>query len=298
ISPPRRGFGLCEIRKSSYGNIDCMLPGKSHHSPSVQQDGITAWYFGWNIVVVASVLMLLAVGLRLGIGPFFFPISDSLGLSRSLLSTIVAITMLFYGLAMPFAGWLVVRIGTRNTLHLGTLMIVVGGSWAACAETPFGFSISFGVILSVGLAFVSPVTLTPIVNRWFTHHRGMALFFLSTGGMAGLAVVTPLLTWTIDIFGWRATLAGYTAVLAVLTILGALFVMHDEAPVDADQSAGVDKRAADQTALLGSLRFRDALVTSPFWKLTLGLIANGYSMTLLGTHGIPMLIDNKFDAST
>src|SRR5699024_7360875 len=38
--------------------------------------------------------------------------------------------------------------------------------------------------------------------------------------------------------------------------------------------------------------------TLPFWLITLGLMANGFSMTLLGTHGVPMLIDHGFSTST
>jgi hypothetical protein len=67
------------------------------------------WYFGWNIVGAAAVLTLLSVGLRLGIGPFFLPVAQDLGFSRSLLAAIVAVGMICYGLAMPVAGWLVAR---------------------------------------------------------------------------------------------------------------------------------------------------------------------------------------------
>ncbi|HLQ85814.1 MAG TPA: hypothetical protein VK110_06645, partial [Salinisphaeraceae bacterium] len=81
-------------------NIDC-------DSPTVGSHGFAGWYFGWNIVALATLMVLLTVGLRLGIGPFFFPISADLGFSRSLLSGLVAIAMLSYGLVMPFAGWVV-----------------------------------------------------------------------------------------------------------------------------------------------------------------------------------------------
>ena len=64
-------------------------------------------YHGWNIVAAATVLTLLTVGMRLGIGPFFLPMAEDLGFSRSLLATIVGVGMLFYGLAMPLAGYLV-----------------------------------------------------------------------------------------------------------------------------------------------------------------------------------------------
>ena len=80
------------------------------------------WYFGWNIVAAAALVTLLTVGMRMGIGPFFLPIVEDLGFSRSLLAGIVAVGMLVYGLAMPVAGYLVARRGTRFVLLLGTAM--------------------------------------------------------------------------------------------------------------------------------------------------------------------------------
>src|SRR3546814_8269635 len=35
-----------------------------------------------------------------------------------------------------------------------------------------------------------------------------------------------------------------------------------------------------------------------FWKIAFGLFACGYSMNLLGIHGVPMLMDHGFDAMT
>ena len=51
---------------------------------------VPRWYHGWNIVAAASLLTLLSVGMRLGIGPFFLPMAADLGFSRSLLASIVA----------------------------------------------------------------------------------------------------------------------------------------------------------------------------------------------------------------
>jgi MFS family permease len=73
----------------------------------------SGWYFGWNIVAVATFITFLTVGMRLGIGPFFIPMAEDLGFSRTLLATIVAVGMLFYGIGMPVAGMLVARFGTR-----------------------------------------------------------------------------------------------------------------------------------------------------------------------------------------
>ena len=100
----------------------------------------------------ATVLTLLTVGLRMGIGPFFLPMADGLGFSRSLLSGIVAIGMLCYGLGMPLAGYLVSIRGTRFVLLTGTAIVVASSIWTVYARGPLEFLLSFGVALSIALA--------------------------------------------------------------------------------------------------------------------------------------------------
>jgi MFS family permease len=268
------------------------------------------WYFGWNIVGAAAVLTLLTVGLRMGIGPFFLPMADGLGFSRSLLSAIVAVGMLCYGLAMPLAGYLVSVRGTRFVLLTGTAIVVASSLWTVFARGPIEFLLAFGVALSVGLAFTSPVALTPIISRWFTRQRGMALFFLSTGSMAGIALMTPTLTFAISAVGWQETLLAFSVLFALLTVPVALFVMRDVAPEHTDLlSHQIVKDKAPANATKGTAtaaaaikapapNVRNALRTLPFWQVALGLFACGYSMNLLGTHGMPMLMDHGFDATT
>ncbi|MFW7340421.1 MFS transporter [Pollutimonas sp. H1-120] len=280
------------------------------------------WYFGWTIVAAAATLTLLTVGLRMGIGPFFLPIAHDLGFSRSLLAGIIAIGMLFYGIGMPIAGHLVSTRGTRFVLLLGTALVAVAIAGTVMATGPISFLLAFGVLLSLGLSFISPVTMTPVLSRWFVRRRGMALFFLSTGSMAGIAILTPVLGLSIEWLGWRETLLSFAVLLAVITVPIALFIIREDAPPDADAgpaTPGAPSAAAtaDSSALAAAncaspapgraamrpspavdLKVRDALRTVQFWKIAFGLFACGYSMNLLGTHGVPMLMDHGFDAMT
>ena len=257
------------------------------------------WYFGWNIVAAAAMLTLLSSGMRLSFGPFFLPMSQDLGFSRSLLSSIVALGMLAYGLAMPLAGLLIARFGTRPVLVSGNGLVIAAVLWTVVTANALAFLLSFGLLLSVGLAFTSPVALTPVISRWFTRRRGMALFFLSTGAMAGMAVMTPVLSFAISHFGWRPTLVGFAAIFTLFTLPAALVVIRDGAPEHSDLSA---EEFAEQRARTGAkaqtLRLRDAMRTAPFWKIFFGLFCCGFSMNLLGTHGMPMLMDHGFDAFT
>ncbi|WP_404298833.1 MFS transporter [Alicycliphilus denitrificans] len=257
------------------------------------------WYFGWNIVAAATVLTTLTVGLRLGLGPLFLPMAEDLGFSRSLLSSIVAAGMLCYGVAMPLAGWLVARRGTRFVLLSGTAMLVLATLWAANARTPLQLLLSFGILMSVGAAFTSPVALTPVITRWFHRRRGMALFFLSTGSMAGIAIMTPALGLALQHASWQATLLGFAALFAAITVPAALFVIKDQAPPDGDAPLPGQGPAANPVAPAGQhYTALQAMRTGTFLKITLGLFACGFSMNLLGTHGMPMLMDHGFDATT
>lgn len=255
-------------------------------------------YFGWNIVAAATLLTLLSTGMRLGIGPFFLPIAQDLGFSRSLLASIIAAGMLCYGLAMPLAGWLVARRSTRFVLLAGTVLVVIATAWSVVARGPLAFLLAFGVLLSVGLAFASPVALTPVISKWFTRSRGRALFFLSTGSMAGMAVMTPVLGYAIGHWGWRPTLVGFAAVFVAVTLPAALCVVRDDAPEHTDLLPDEIAARAAAPKPAESLRLREAMRTAPFWKIFFGLFCCGFSMNLLGTHGVPMLMDHGFDHMT
>jgi MFS family permease len=259
--------------------------------------GIGGWYFGWNIVAGAALATLLTVGMRMCIGPFFLPIAEDMGLSRSALSAIIAVGMLCYGLGMPLAGHLVVTRGTRFVLLLGSAMVLVALAWTALARDAIALLLAFGILLSLGLSFTSPVAFSPVLSRWFRRQRGMAMFFLSTGSMSGIAILMPVFAYGIAEVGWRNTLLGFGAVFAVLMFPIIRFMIRDDAPANADllpASAERPSAPASSTASL-SLDWREAVRTRPFWKVALGLFVCGYSMNLLGTHGVPMLVDHGFD---
>jgi len=251
------------------------------------------WYFGWNVVIGSATLTLLTIGLRMGFGPLFLPITQDLGLSRTALSGIVAIGMLFYGLGMPVTGYLLKRTSPRRVVLLGTLINVLSIWWTVKAGTALSFALAFGVFLSLGLALVSPTTFTPLIMRWFVRQRGAAVFYLSTGGMAGMALVTPLLNWMVERVGWRDSLLYYGGVMALMALIVSATVIREKTLTEAQAGA----LSAGRSRVTEPARdFRNTLGL-PFWKIVLGMVASGLSVNLLAVHGVPMLIDHGFDAS-
>src|SRR5690606_14807097 len=173
------GGGSCRGRfgPANHATASCWVPCPAM-APTSPPAGAPRWYFGWNIVAAATVLTLLTVGMRMGIGPFFLPMAQDLGFSRSLLSAMIAVGMLLYGLGLPLAGHLAAVRGTRFVLLLGTAVTVASLAWTVVTREPVSFFLAFGVCASLGLAFTSQVALTPVLSRWFVRRRGTALFFL------------------------------------------------------------------------------------------------------------------------
>ncbi|WP_394233964.1 MFS transporter [Niallia oryzisoli] len=249
-------------------------------------------YYGWYIVLSATMIVLLSNGMRMGIGPFIEPVMDDLNLSRTELSIIIAIGMIVYGIGMPIAGLLLKTFSTRFMILTGLTIICLSIVWTVNAKGLISFLLSFGVFLSLGLSFLSNVALSPIISKWFVRQRGKALFYLATGGMAGIAVMTPLETWLIQLVGWQDTLLQFAVLFILISVPSAIFIMKENVPDGADMIGNVGNPEKQEPP---GIHVKDAIKTNAYWKIVLGLFACGFGMNLLGSHGVPMLIDHQFE---
>lgn len=111
--------------QASIGSHD-PAPATNPAIPHAQgHDALVLWL---EHVAASALLTLLSSGMRLSIGPFFLPIAQDVGFSRSLLASIVAVGMICYGLAMPLAGWLIARLGTRAVLLASVVIVDVASA--------------------------------------------------------------------------------------------------------------------------------------------------------------------------
>lgn len=255
-------------------------------------------YFGWYIVITSMVITMLTVGFRLGIGPFVLPMMEDLNISRTFISAIIAVSMIMYGVGMPIAGYLCEKYSTKFVLLLGLVIIELSIVGTVLTDNVWVFFFVYGIALSFGLSFTSPVAVTPIIGRWFVRQRGKALFSLSTGSMAGIAIFNPLATFLIESSGWRSTMFIFGVIFLVLIIPAALFIFKEEVPEGADTLKDSSEKKSVTQTVSPSLTIRDAVRSKAYWQVVAGLFACGFSMNLLGSHAVPMLVDHNFDPTT
>lgn len=262
---------------------------------------LTKWYYGWYIVLAASIISLFTAGFRMSFGPFFIPMLEDFNMTRTELSSIIAVGMLIFGIGMPLAGFLESRFGPKFVLILGAFVTLGSIIWTVFSTNALNLLLSFGILQSLGLALTGQVTFTPTLVRWFVRKRGQALLYLSTGSMAGIAIMNPVSNFLVMTFSWKHAMLFFGISLFIIIVSAALFVIRVDVPEGADGIKNEDQSAttttSSQTEPTSPISLGLSFKTLPFWQICIGLFACGFSMNLLGSHGVPMLTDHGFTST-
>ncbi len=111
-----------------------------------------AWRTPVVILLCGCLIGLLGFGARSGLGFFLTPMSQAHGWGRDVFSLALAIQMLLWGAAQPFAGGIADRYGPVWVLSLGAVLYALGLAGMAYSTTPGMLHLTAGVVIGFGLA--------------------------------------------------------------------------------------------------------------------------------------------------
>ncbi len=245
-------------------------------------------FAGWRILAVACTVNAFAWSTRASFAAVYAAMLQDLGWSRTQAVLGYALSWLALVPCSPLAGWLYDRLGPRVVVPLGGLALALGVAITGRAATPLQYYLSYGGLVGFGIA----ATLGPssaLLSRWFVRRRGTALGLYAAGSSAGTLLSLPLVAWLVAAYGWRATLAGYGAVLVlVLTLPPAL--MYRASPQALGQEPdGPGAAGAPPRVRLTSERpwtLRAALSTVAFWAAFAMLLLGVVAFQIVTTHQI------------
>jgi sugar phosphate permease len=184
-----------------------------------------SFFYGWVIVGVSVVSMVLIYGIRHSFSVFFSPILSEFGWSRGNISIMLSLNIFIYGLLAPLAGALADRWRARRVMPLG--IVILGLATAGCG---FGgelwhFYFLFGVLMPLGSAFSGWPILAPALMNWFVKRRGLVLGLGQMGG--GLSFVYSIfIEFIILEWGWRSTYLVLATILVFLLLPLILFFFY------------------------------------------------------------------------
>ena len=119
----------------------------------------------WGIVVAATAILAVASGGRFLIGVVFDQVREGFSLSHGDLGLVVSLSILVIGTTQPAVGWLVDRLQARFVAAGGLALLAIGLIITGRASSVWELVIGYCVFVALGLAAVSPVTVTPRIRK-------------------------------------------------------------------------------------------------------------------------------------
>ena len=261
---------------------------------------LSGTFYGWWMVALGCSIRMLGGGFHLyGFTIFFLPITQELGLSRAATSAVFSLARAEGAIEGPLAGYLIDRFGPRPMMLAGVLLSGLGYMLLAGVESYTGFlAVYLGVIsLSFSAGFMhSPMVLA---NSWFIRRRAFAMTLISSSIGVGGVLITPLLAFSVQTWGWRwgAFLAGVGLVVVGVPI--ALFakrspesmgLLPDGVPLQADATALKSAGTHGHQGNDGEFTLRQAMRTTAFWMLILATTTRVGVFNSLTVHFVPIMV--------
>jgi len=249
--------------------------GTGHNSLRTERQ--PRFFYGWVIVGVTAVSLVLIYGIRHSFSVFFPPILDEFGWSRGSTAVMFSLNILVYGLLGPVAGGLADRWRPTRVIPLG--IAILGLATAACAFATelWHFYLLFGVMMPVGTAFCGWPVLGPALANWFSRRRGLAIGLGQAGG--GLSFVYAMFAeFAISQVGWRYAYFVLAGMLVLFLLpLSRLFHYRPEGRGLKPYGAGEAPAAAESTSEVGAFQdprhgdwtLRSAMKTYRLWLMVL-----------------------------
>jgi sugar phosphate permease len=255
-----------------------------------------AFFYGWVVVAVTAIVVLITAGVRSAPGAFLLTMTDEPGWSTASVSFAAAAGLVVFGFAGPVSGWLMGRIGVKNVVLLS--LAVTGAALLATSlvREIWQLTLLFGLLSGLGTGLVASVLGPTVATRWFIKDRGLVVGMFGASNSAGQLVFFPVLTALAVTAGWRvgAVVLGVIALILVIPVL--IWLRNDPAEV------GARPRGAPEGALTPARPpdpgvMRRAVRTSDFWFLAgTFFICGATSNGLVGQHFIPHAVDHGFTA--
>ena len=249
---------------------------------------LTTWRTPAVILLCGCLIGLLGFGPRSGLGFFLTPMSSAHGWGRDVFALALAIQMLLWGAAQPFAGGLADRYGAPQVLSVGAILYALGLAAMAYSTTPGMLHLTAGVLVGFGLAGSSFTVVIGAFGKLMPPEwRTLAFGAGTAAGSFGQFLFSPLSVAFIDQFGWQHTLVIFAAIVLLIMPLALARAMPRGVAAPAAQAA---RQQSAKEALAEALGHRSYVL------LVLGFFTCGFQIFFIAVHLPAYLVDRGLPA--
>ena len=226
------------------------------------------------LLLAASAVLMLTMGVRQTTGLFVEPIHRDTGLGIAAISFALAVGQLVWGAVQPLFGALADQRGPLPVLAGGGLLLALGLGVTPWIATQWGLVFGLGLLAAAGAGAGSfSVLIGATAHRLPPARRSFAAGLINAGGSLGQFAFAPLVQWVIGAAGWAMAMTALAAI-SLLT-LPLSWPLRGRAPAS---GGGPSAEAGLRAQLHLAVRDRS------YWCLHLGFFTCGVHIAFLVTH--------------
>jgi MFS family permease len=260
------------------------------------------FFYGYIILTLCCINMVVMRGVNGSFSVYYLALLENFGWSHSDGASIASVNFLVYALAAPFVGFAFDHFGPRLLMPLGGALVGVGLLLSGFGNSLWNLYLSYGLITALGQGALGFVGHNALISFWFIRRRATAIGIASMGQGLGSLIMIPLTEFLISRIGWRLTFM-VTAGLILLAIVPANALLQRRDPQDVGQLPDGDSVPASEhsnppahnSVMRRDWTLRAAVVSSPFWGITIGHLALGTALFMINTHIVAHLVSLGFD---
>jgi len=262
-------------------------------------------FYGWLMLGVGG-LGLFATGPAQSFifSVYLTPLSESLSLSQTSVSSAYAFATLVAAFGLPYTGRLIDRLGVRNVMLWVGILFGLAAMAFSTVQNLIMLSIGFMLLRFLGQGSLM-LSCSNLVSQWFSAKRGFALSLMGLGFSLSVAAYPALANWLIEQVGWRQSWV-WLGFLTWLLLLPMIIVLVKSKPetLGLQPDGGLPDSEAnaaqtEQQRLLADanvgLTLQQALRTSAFWVLAGGMGTLSMLVTALFFYQVPIFVNHGLD---
>ncbi len=225
---------------------------------STGRAGKPRFFYGYIIVIVSFLIVMMVYGSQFSFGVFFKPVLAEFGWSRAVTSGAYSLYMVLQGFWGIAAGRLTDRVGSRLVVTVSGIFLGLGYLLMSRIGAVWQLYLFYGVLASMGTGCW--VALLSTVARWFIKRMGLMSGIIASGVGVDSLIMAPLANELIARYGWRDCYIIVGIAALVVTVGAAQFLRRGPGEVGqfadgAGGGAGFDGQEFD-LGLLARLEFQ------------------------------------------
>src|SRR3984893_9588452 len=176
-------------------------------------------HYGWGVVGVTFLTMLVTAGAMGPPGVLIVPLEREFGWDNAQISSALALRLLLFGLFGPFAAAFMNRFGLRRVMICAAILIAGGLLLSLAMTQVWQLVVLWGFVVGIGTGLTAIVLAATVATRWFTARRGLVVGLLAASSATGHLVFLPLIAELTGHFGWRIAIVFVCGLLALTALV-------------------------------------------------------------------------------